>query len=493
MDSNLNENGIANIEIFRFNPSADYEFYFQKLSITFNKKTTLKEVLLGVENLSFDSQILLRVNGLCVFRDIPIYELVNRFGENLTISPLNTRLVSKDLSFNFKAAFSEYEAFFNEYSFIKSADRYELNKFLPLNAISMQSNPHFLGEGFFSYIRFLISKYYDKESELLDYISGAQSGVMSATNLENLLYEKNENLENDINYLIQKVCSFSRDKESGFLWSSFKNKLKKGLDSRLKALKDRINKAESNKAESSLAVFNGYDLKEGKEVVSVVNSIFKSLNQEDKKVNLQFEYAGGYFENILFSDLVQEIWEANFKLASLYNAKIIFGDLESATFAKRAEQKAGITESRVDYINNFVAYASLLLQEDLSLDFNFKESNKSYAMYLFNGFTNDDFLMQDSRFKATKIKTILTPAMLQDFSHLEAFNKEYYLKDSARMRFIGIDSGASGLVVESVGLFRAFNTFSEEGEKILARDRDETKTYFGAEVISNAVLKTKKV
>lgn len=484
MDSNLNENGIANIEIFRFNPSADYEFYFQKLSITFNKKTTLKEVLLGVENLSFDSQILLRVNGLCVFRDIPIYELVNRFGENLTISPLNTRLVSKDLSFNFKAAFNEYETFFNEYSFIKSADRYELNKFLPLNSISMQSNPHFLGEGFFSYIRFLISKYYDKESELLDYISGAQSGVMSATNLENLLYEKNENLENDINYLIQKVCSFSRDKESGFLWSSFKNKLKKGLDSRLKALKDRINKAESNKAESSFAIFNGYDLKEGKEVVSVVNSIFKSLNIEDKKVNLQFEYAGGYFENILFSDLVQEIWEANFKLASLYNAKIIFGDLESATFAKKAEKKAGITESRVDYVDSFY-------EKEFNLEF--KQSNKSYAMYLFNGFTNNDFLMQDSRFKATKIKTILTSAMLQDFSHLEAFNKEYYLKDSARMRFIGIDSGASGLVVESVGLFRAFNTFSEEGEKILARDRDETKTYFGAEVISNAVLKTKKV
>ena len=130
------------LQIFRFNAQAEYEYYFQKYEMPYDNHTTLFELLDSIEGLQYDRSFGFRVQGLCVFEDVRIADLVRDFGVDLTLEPLDQKYVSKDLTLDKEAMFARYEWFFEQYAFITSSHRYELYKFLWANTILVNRTLH---------------------------------------------------------------------------------------------------------------------------------------------------------------------------------------------------------------------------------------------------------------------------------------------------------------------------------------------------------------
>ena len=101
------------------------KYYFQKYPLLYDSNLTLFSALASIDGLGFDPSMGLRVQGLCVFDDVPLYELVRRFGKDLCLEPLSQRYVSKDLALDKEAMFARYGWFFDKHSFITPSDRYE--------------------------------------------------------------------------------------------------------------------------------------------------------------------------------------------------------------------------------------------------------------------------------------------------------------------------------------------------------------------------------
>ncbi len=456
--------GRVKLEIFRFNPSIDYDFYFQKIQESYTTNTTLKEILGKIENLAFDNEIALRINGICVLEDVSVSALVKDFGEKIIIEPLSKRYVSKDLSLNKEAMFRRYDEFFKQHSFISDKHKNELYGFLHFNAISLQGNADYLGDGFFLYVRWLLEHYTDHSKELINYISHPKNGVLSYASIQNLLYKPNKKIDENLTWLQENVFKMAQ-KDKNKAYRAFYSKLSL---SKLKSIKSDI-----KSTDSKFAIFNGYGTKDS---ISLIKSTKTLLNHLGISfLELKFCYTGGNVAKVANKKQFLLRSAYNLALAKLHDKTLLFADYDSFLEAQFAIKH--INENKV---NEFLHALGLHYENDVKIayigdlindEFKSKNLEKSKKSVFYSGHNHPcvqnlgvDFIdIIESR---------------QDFCHLEIFNQEYYLKDSARMRFAGIDMGVDFLSISSVAQFRAFDTFAKKAAKALGRDPDSTPVLF---------------
>lgn len=508
------------LQIFRFNAQAEYEYYFQKYEMPYDNHTTLFELLDSIEGLQYDRSFGFRVQGLCVFEDVRIADLVRNFGVDLTLEPLDQKYVSKDLTLDKEAMFARYEWFFEQYAFITSSHRYELYKFLWANTIASSSNQEYLGVGFFLYVKWLLGQYSSHFDMLLNVIAHPQNGIMSYAPLDMLIYAPSHlgaHITQEMNTLIQKVVSFGRCKEH--TWLSLVPK----LTTQVTILELEFMRASSQ--DTAYFVFDAYNLPESKPLLQSTKTLLKALHIPTKNLDSKehFIELGGYFGRILHPESMIQRALYNLALAHKNGGNLVFGDFESYLYTiwalkeAKCASKIDIDSAILDfalqskplYIGEIIArtkkYTSdLLAQKTLAF---YPATLFGYGAHLSNPFgvplaTSD--LCQES---LAILQNILAPLMRQngacimwcdvmqsreDFSHLEVFNSEYYLKESAKMRFCGIDRGADILVVSSLGLFRAFDTFAHKTSEMLGRNTDKTPVLFLPQVALLALGETDK-
>lgn len=517
------------LSIFRFCAKESYEYYFQKYPLLYDSNLTLFSALASIDGLGFDPSMGLRVQGLCVFDDVPLYELVRRFGKDLCLEPLSQRYVSKDLALDKEAMFARYGWFFDKHSFITPSDRYELYQYLWANTISLQSDESYLGDGFFLYVDWLLTRYPKHFDTLIHTLANAQSGVMSYAPVEALIYTKKPNaphITRTIHALINKVVRFGQCPGCGRAWINELESMRIPPipDSAITALK-----ALDQQDHKAFIVFDAYANYEAKSLVSSTNSLLQALGYKVITPRGKLLPLGGYFGRILEpKDLIKRI-AYNLALADKEKAVLVFGDCGSyyaALFAQDAllRDQALLDEvcalyGKIDYDISPVRHIKDIISSDqselwgrdslleslklaaypstLAFDridnqqavYGFDPSIMALPKSVFKHLSGPNFTQEEIMNAAKDLHTRYVPIASklggkwldiiesrQDFSHLQTYNYEGYLRESARMRFAGIDAGADVLVVSSLGLFRAFSTLAKTSAKSIGRDPSETPT-----------------
>lgn len=517
------------LSIFRFCATSSYEYYFQKYPLLYDSNLTLFSALASIDGLGFDPSMGLRVQGLCVFDDVPLYELVRRFGKDLCLEPLSQRYVSKDLALDKEAMFARYGWFFDKHSFITPSDRYELYQYLWANTISLQSDESYLGDGFFLYVDWLLTRYPKHFDTLIHTLANAQSGVMSYAPVEALIYTKKPNaphITRTIHSLISKVARFGQCPGCGRAWINELESMRIPPipDSAITALK-----ALDQQDHKAFIVFDAYANYEAKSLVSSTKSLLQALGYKVITPRGKLLPLGGYFGRILEpKDLVKRI-AYNLALADKEKAVLVFGDCGSyyaALFAQDAllRDQALLDEvcalyGKIDYDISPVRHIKDIISSDqselwgrdslleslklaaypstLAFDridnqqavYGFDPSIMALPKSVFKHLSGPNFTQEEIMNAAKDLHTRYVPIASklggkwldiiesrQDFSHLQTYNYEGYLRESARMRFAGIDTGADVLVVSSLGLFRAFSTLAKTSAKSIGRDPSETPT-----------------
>lgn len=517
------------LSIFRFCATSSYEYYFQKYPLLYDSNLTLFSALASIDGLGFDPSMGLRVQGLCVFDDVPLYELVRRFGKDLCLEPLSQRYVSKDLALDKEAMFARYGWFFDKYSFITPSDRYELYQYLWANTISLQSDESYLGDGFFLYVDWLLTRYPKHFDTLIHTLANAQSGVMSYAPVEALIYTKKPNaphITRTIHSLISKVARFGQCPGCGRAWINELESMRIPPipDSAITALK-----ALDQQDHKAFIVFDAYANYEAKSLVSSTKSLLQALGYKVITPRGKLLSLGGYFGRILEpKDLIKRI-AYNLALADKEKAVLVFGDCGSyyaALFAQDAllRDQALLDEvcalygkinydiSPVRHIKDIIssdqselwgrdslleslklaAYPSTLAFDRIDNQqavYGFDPSIMALPKSVFKHLSGPNFTQEEIMNAAKDLHTRYVPIASklggkwldiiesrQDFSHLQTYNYEGYLRESARMRFAGIDAGADVLVVSNLGLFRAFSTLAKTSAKSIGRDPSEIPT-----------------
>lgn len=517
------------LSIFRFCATSSYEYYFQKYPLLYDSNLTLFSALASIDGLGFDPSMGLRVQGLCVFDDVPLYELVRRFGKDLCLEPLSQKYVSKDLALDKEAMFARYGWFFDKHSFITPSDRYELYQYLWANTISLQSDESYLGDGFFLYVDWLLTRYPKHFDTLIHTLANAQSGVMSYAPVEALIYTKKPNaphITRTIHSLISKVARFGQCPGCGRAWINELESMRIPPipDSAITALK-----ALDQQDHKAFIVFDAYANYEAKSLVSSTKSLLQALGYKVITPRGKLLPLGGYFGRILEpKDLIKRI-AYNLALADKEKAVLVFGDCRSyyaALFAQDAllRDQALLDEvcalyGKIDYDISPVRHIKDIISSDqselwgrdslleslklaaypstLAFDridnqqavYGFDPSIMALPKSVFKHLSGPNFTQEEIMNAAKDLHTRYVPIASklggkwldiiesrQDFSHLQTYNYEGYLRESARMRFAGIDAGADVLVVSSLGLFRAFSTLAKTSAKSIGRDPSETPT-----------------
>lgn len=517
------------LSIFRFCATSSYEYYFQKYPLLYDSNLTLFSALASIDGLGFDPSMGLRVQGLCVFDDVPLYELVRRFGKDLCLEPLSQKYVSKDLALDKEAMFARYGWFFDKHSFITPSDRYELYQYLWANTISLQSDESYLGDGFFLYVDWLLTRYPKHFDTLIHTLANAQSGVMSYAPVEALIYTKKPNaphITRTIHSLISKVARFGQCPGCGRAWINELESMRIPPipDSAITALK-----ALDQQDHKAFIVFDAYANYEAKSLVSSTKSLLQALGYKVITPRGKLLPLGGYFGRILEpKDLIKRI-AYNLALADKERAVLVFGDCGSyyaALFAQDAllKDQALLDEvcalyGKIDYDISPVRHIKDIISSDqselwgrdslleslklaaypstLAFDridnqqavYGFDPSIMALPKSVFKHLSGPNFTQEEIMNAAKDLHTRYVPIASklggkwldiiesrQDFSHLQTYNYEGYLRESARMRFAGIDAGADVLVVSSLGLFRAFSTLAKTSAKSIGRDPSETPT-----------------
>ena len=344
------------LSIFRFFAQESYEYYFQKYPISYDASLTLFDALESIPGLAFDKSMGLRVQGLCVFADVQLQELVDKFGVNLRIEPLNQKYVEKDLLINREAMYKRYDEFFAAHDFIEPSHRYELHKFLWANLISLRDDSEYLGDGFFLYIHWLLERYPKHFDTLIHTLAGSQSGVMSYVPVEALIYTPNPHtraISPIIKQLIDKVARFGICPGCGCAWISQLESMRPKaltqplLPASLESTLEPKNSAQS--AESTpnrCMLFDAYTLREAAPMITSARALLHTLGVElvdCAKFGSFIPFgakSGNFYAHILEPEtFIQRVFY-NLIIAHKASATLVFGDLEHYAYAKWALDRA---------------------------------------------------------------------------------------------------------------------------------------------------------
>lgn len=210
------------LELFSFEAGVDYLPYYQKLTFTFRENETLRDLLEFVKGeisgYGCESEgIALRINEIAVFKNLTLLELMQRFGASWQIDPLSVFYARKDLLLNTGAMMAYYDEFFEWASFVDEEDRIKLREYLLLNLISPMSSGskegEYLGEGFFLYLKWLLSRYPERMGEICEWLLHPQKGILNFASIANMVYPKALELDEEIWELMREVICSANPKQ----------------------------------------------------------------------------------------------------------------------------------------------------------------------------------------------------------------------------------------------------------------------------------------
>lgn len=194
------------LEVFRFDAQCDYLPYYKKLTISIDTKQKISYLLKYIKD---DEKVFeyptgtnaaISINGVFVNTSEKLGSVVERFGKELTLEPLNQKRAIKDLVINdddFEAKFDILEPF------VDPSDRKIFQSYIQEHYASpiVNLDGDFQGDGLFCFAYDMIQKYPGRTQEILGAIAKQDGGIWLHVNINAKFFATDKNVEDKIVYL----------------------------------------------------------------------------------------------------------------------------------------------------------------------------------------------------------------------------------------------------------------------------------------------------
>lgn len=198
------------LSVFRFDAKTDFLPYYKKHFITIDRSLSVNDLLAQIkeEDGSFDypksDLAALKINGKALFSNVSIDGIINSFGKSLTLEPLNTKYVTKDMIINtnnFDKKFKLLETFVDT----KDKALYEQYIIYYYASSVLDFVEDFQGDALFAFAYDMIQKHPDRKREILEIVANEHTGVFLHVRLCKKIYPCGADVEKKITELKNEV------------------------------------------------------------------------------------------------------------------------------------------------------------------------------------------------------------------------------------------------------------------------------------------------
>ncbi|PAF48697.1 hypothetical protein BKH41_05365 [Helicobacter sp. 12S02232-10] len=474
------------LSVFRFDAKKDYNPFYEKCDFDYEENFLLSKILgsLSLRDFEYDKDIALKINGIAVFDDLKVDDLVERFGKEWILEPISIKYAFKDLLIDKQAVLSFYSAFFQAGDFLTSTEKAEFLKFININFISPQRNPDYYGDGFFLYVRWLFGRHPKEAKRLLKSIADAKNGVMNFVSVKRFVHPENDAIDKEIFEIQKMLTQASKCPFAGNEWSSFS----RDIDSKYYFPSNQNSQKATKKP--TYAIFNGYE--KGWNFEPLIISARELLGKIGlETLDLNFCFDGGYwghfcdYEKFLFANAY------NMALAHKNGAILLLCDEDAYANAAYAKKILNSDDALVESINEKLKEYALSYDRNIEIKYlnemivnefiwNVAQGFNGFGTVLFAGSFSSAVgkLCYDGFFEKISLKRYQTTFQNESYAHLFEVNRVSALKQSGAIRYEAIDCGIDFLLSASMGQFEMFDTYSKKASKLYERDFDPVPTLF---------------
>lgn len=198
------------LSVYRFDAKTDFLPYYKKHFITIDRGLSVNDLLALIqsEDGSFDypkgDLAALKINGKALFSDVSIDGIINTFGKSLTLEPLNTKHVTKDMIINTTDFYKRFDLL---KAFVDTKDKALFEQYIIYHYASsvLDFVPDFQGDALFAFAYDMIHKHPEHKREILEIVANEHTGLFLHVRLCKKIYPCGADVEKKITDLKNEV------------------------------------------------------------------------------------------------------------------------------------------------------------------------------------------------------------------------------------------------------------------------------------------------
>lgn len=198
------------LSVFRFDAKTDFLPYYKKHFITIDRSLSINDLLARIqaEDCSFDypkgKLAALKINGKALFSDVSVDGIINTFGKSLTLEPLNTKYVTKDMIIDTTDFYKNFDLL---ETLVDAKDKALFEQYIIYHYASsvLDFVPDFQGDALFAFAYDMMHKYPEHKREILKIVSNEHTGLFLHVRLCKKIYPCGADVEKKITELKNEV------------------------------------------------------------------------------------------------------------------------------------------------------------------------------------------------------------------------------------------------------------------------------------------------
>lgn len=198
------------LSVFRFDATTDFLPYYKKHFITVDRTKSVNDLLAQIQaedgsfGYSTDEYAAIKINGKALFTNVSLDGIINAMGKTLTLEPLSTKRVTKDMIINDD---DFYQKFALLYGYVDATDKALFQNYLIYHYASsvLEFEEDYLGDAFFAFAYDMIQKYPEHKSAILEIVANEHTGIFLHVKLCKKIYPCGADVEKKIIELKNEV------------------------------------------------------------------------------------------------------------------------------------------------------------------------------------------------------------------------------------------------------------------------------------------------
>lgn len=198
------------LSVFRFDAKTDFLPYYKKYFVTIDSSKSVQDLLalIQAQDHTFDfpkgTLAALKINAKALFTNVSIDGVVNSMGKELTLEPLSTKRVTKDMIVD---TGDFYKSFDLLASFVDAKDKPQFEQYIIYHYASsvLDMVEGFQGDALFAFAYDMIQKHPEQKEKILRVIADEKTGVFLHVRLCKKIYPCGADVEKKITALKNEV------------------------------------------------------------------------------------------------------------------------------------------------------------------------------------------------------------------------------------------------------------------------------------------------
>lgn len=194
------------LSVFRFDATTDFLPYYKKHIITIELSKTIQDLFSAIQDqdISFgypkQNDAAIKINGKALFTTATLEEIVEHFGKTLTLEPLSSKRVTKDMMINNEDFYKSFDLLA---PYVDAKDKPAFEQYIIYHYASdaLGLVEGFQGDALFAFAYDMIQKHPSHQREILNVIANEHTGVFYHIRACNKIYPCAKEVERKIDAL----------------------------------------------------------------------------------------------------------------------------------------------------------------------------------------------------------------------------------------------------------------------------------------------------